>query len=107
MQRFAKMIRVRPDKLDEYKRLHAECWPEILDRMHRANLHNVGIFHRDGLLVMYSEYVGDDFAADQARFRDDPIMRKWQEVTAACQEPLPTAAPGEKWSPMEEVFHMD
>ncbi|MBS3735461.1 MAG: L-rhamnose mutarotase [Phycisphaerae bacterium] len=106
MQRFAQVIRIRPDKLDEYRRLHADCWPEILEMMRRQNIRNCSIYHRDGLLFMYYEYVGTDFAADQARFADDPTMQRWLAVTAACQQPV-DSADGDGWAPMEELFHLD
>jgi len=31
MKRYGSMIRLRPEKYEEYKRLHAADWPEILD----------------------------------------------------------------------------
>lgn len=106
MTRIAQIIRVRPEMLAEYRRLHAECWPEILAMMRQQNIRNCSIYHRDGLLFMYYEYVGTNFEADQALFRDDPTMAKWQQVTSECQQPIGTAAEDEWWAAMEEVFHM-
>ena len=30
MKRYGSIIGVRPDKLEEYKKLHEEVWPEVL-----------------------------------------------------------------------------
>ena len=30
MQRYGMLIKVKPEKLEEYKRLHAAVWPEVL-----------------------------------------------------------------------------
>jgi L-rhamnose mutarotase len=58
-------------------------------------------------LFSYFEYMGTDFAADMAKMAADPATKRWWLLTDPCQEPLPDRAPGEWWSPMEEVFHVD
>ena len=107
MRRVATVIRLRPDKEQEYRRLHADVWPGVLDRMTRSNIHNYSIFLRDGVLFGYYEYVGDDYDADMAAMRADPESQRWWTLTDPCQEPVPTAAAGEWWAPAEELFHLD
>jgi len=107
MKRIGQVIRVRPEKLDEYKRLHAAAWPEVLEMIHKANIRNFSIFHRDGLLLSYYEYVGDDYEADMAMIAADPRTQEWWRHTDPCQQPVPSAADGEWWAPAEEVFHTD
>jgi L-rhamnose mutarotase len=50
MVRYASVIGVRPEKLEEYKKLHANAWPEVLDMIKKCNIQNYSIFYRDGLL---------------------------------------------------------
>jgi len=107
MRRVATLIRLRPDKEQEYRRLHADVWPGVLDRMTRSNIHNYSIFLRDGVLFGYYEYVGDDYDADMAAVRADPESQRWWTLTDPCQEPVPTAAADEWWAPAEELFHLD
>jgi len=107
MRRVATLIRLRPDKEQEYRRLHADVWPGVLDRMTRSNIHNYSIFLRDGVLFGYYEYVGDDYDADMAAVRADPESQRWWTLTDPCQEPVPTAAAGEWWAPAKELFHLD
>ena len=107
MKRYGMVIRVRPEKLDEYKRLHAAAWPEVLARIAASNLRNYSIYYQDGLLFSYFEYIGDDYAADMAKIAADPVTQEWWKHTDPCQEPLPTRAEGEWWAAMEEVFHCD
>jgi L-rhamnose mutarotase len=107
MQRYAMVIRVKPEMLEEYKRLHAEAWPEVLAALRGANVQNYSIYLRDGLLFGYMEYTGSDYAADMARVAEDEATQRWWKLTDPCQEPVPSAAEGEWWAPMEEVFHMD
>lgn len=107
MQRFASVIRLLPEREAEYRRLHAEVWPDVLAALRRARVTNYSIFLRDGLLFSYLEYVGDDFEADTAAIAADEATQRWWQVTDPCQHPVPTAAEGEWWAPAEEVFHLD
>jgi len=107
MKRYAMVIRVRPEKLEEYKKLHANVWPEVLDMIKKCNIHNYSIYHKDGDLFSYFEYEGQDFQADMEKMAADPMTQKWWSVCKPCQEPLETRAEGELWADMEEVFHCD
>lgn len=107
MKRYGMVIRVRPEKLDEYRRLHTAVWPEVLRMLAECNIRNYSIYHKDGYLFSYFEYLGSDFAADMARMAADPATQQWWSVCKPCQEPLSTRAPGEWWADMEEVFHCD
>ncbi|MDQ3656514.1 MAG: L-rhamnose mutarotase, partial [Chloroflexota bacterium] len=40
MQRVAFRLKVKPDKLDEYVRSHAEVWPELLADLKAAGYRN-------------------------------------------------------------------
>ena len=37
----------------------------------------------------------------------DPATQRWWALMEPMQEKWPTAAPGEWWSNMTEVFHLD
>jgi L-rhamnose mutarotase len=53
------------------------------------------------------EYHGTDFAADMEAMRADPATQRWWALTDPCQQRLDSAADGEWWAPMDEVFHTD
>lgn len=108
MKRFGWMAKVKPDKLEEYRRLHAAVWPDVLEMIRRCNLRNYSIYYRDGRLFTYVEYVGDDFEADMARMAADETTQQWWSVCVPCLAPDPdAAAPPGVWMDMEEVFHLD
>ena len=107
MQRFGMVIRVRPERLDEYKRHHAATWPDVLKMIGECHIRNYSIYHKDGYLFSYFEYDGQDFEGDMRKMAADPITQRWWEVVMPCQEPLATRAPGEWWANMEEVFHCE
>jgi L-rhamnose mutarotase len=107
MKRFGRLIRLRPGKLEEYEAYHAAVWPEVLDTIRNCNIHNYSIFHHDGYLFSYFEYLGIDFPADMAKMAADPKTQEWWKIMDPLQEPLPTRQPGEWWVDMKEVFHTD
>ncbi|WP_283148838.1 L-rhamnose mutarotase [Silvimonas soli] len=109
MQRMGMVIGIKPDKIAEYKQLHAEVWPEIIAGLTAANVKNYSIFLREpeNLLFGYWEYHGTDFAADMQSIADQEVTRRWWALCAPCQVPLASRADGEHWAMAEMVFHMD
>jgi len=107
MERFAFAIGLRPEAIDEYRRIHAAVWPDVLDQIRRSNIRNYSIFFRDGLLFAYYEYVGTDHASDMAKMAEDPRTQAWWEITMPMQERLDDAPDDGRWSPTELMFHVD
>lgn len=107
MERMGQVIRVKPEAIAEYKRIHAAVWPEILDLIAECNITNYTIFLKEpeNLLFAYWEYVGEDFAADVEKMKANPRMHDWWKITDPMQEPLEHRAEGEWWARMEDVFH--
>lgn len=111
-QRFGSVIGLREEKIDEYRRLHAAVWPEVLQTIHECQIRNYSIYLRrlpDGrhYLFSYFEYVGSDFAADMARMAADPTTQRWWALCKPMQEPLSDRGADEWWAAAEEVFHLD
>ena len=107
MQRKAMVIRLRPDKFEAYRALHGQPFPGVVAALKAAHIANYSIFHRDGLLFGYLEYHGSDWAADAAQIAADPETQRWWALTDPCQQPMPDAAPGEWWSDLESLFHLE
>jgi L-rhamnose mutarotase len=112
VQRFGSVIALRPEKVEEYRRLHAKVWPGVLHRLRECNIHNYSIYLKEvepgnTLLFSYFEYNGSDFARDADALAADPIIQSWWKITDPCQTPVPLRKPGEKWAGMEEVFHTE
>jgi L-rhamnose mutarotase len=107
MRRFGMVIGVRPEKLDEYKALHAEPWSGVLDALRAHNVSNYSIFLSGDLLFGYYEYLGDDYEADMAAIAADPVTQQWWQLTDACQRRLPGTGEDQWWTEMEQVFLME
>ena len=107
MRRFGQIIKVKPDCIADYERIHAATWPEVLATIHASNMRNYSIFRYGTWLFAYFEYIGDDFAADMQKMANDPKTREWWEHTDPMQEPMEDRSEGEWWATMKEVFHTD
>ena len=105
MRRVCFLLRVRPERLGEYRERHRAVWPEMLDALRDAGWHNYSIFLRpDGLLVGYLET--DDFAAARAAMARTEVNARWQAEMAPFFEDL-EGAPDEGMIALDEVFHLD
>lgn len=101
------LIRVKPEKLEEYKKLHSAVWPGVLDMIKKCNISNYSIFHKDGFLFAYLEYTGSNLKADMEKMAADPTTQKWWDICKPCQLPLENREHDEWWAAMEEIFHLD
>ena len=112
LQRYGSVIGIKPEKIPEYKKLHAAVWPEVLAKLKEVNIRNYSIYlaevkKGEWYLFSYFEYVGDDFDADMKKMAADPNTKRWWKVTEPLQAPVPTRKEDEWWHTIEEVFHMD
>jgi L-rhamnose mutarotase len=105
--RYGTVIKVKSEKLAEYKDLHANPWPGVNKMIRECNIRNYSIYYRDGYLFSYFEYTGTDFKADMEKMAADSLTREWWKLTDPCQEPVESAGAGVWWADMEEVFHLD
>jgi L-rhamnose mutarotase len=106
------VVGVKEDKVSRYVELHAAVWPDVLAIIQENNISNYSIYLRklpDGhhYLFSYFEYAGANFDEDMARMIEHPVTQRWWAQCVPCLELLPDRSPGEVWSPMREVFHLD
>jgi L-rhamnose mutarotase len=112
VQRYGMVIGLKPEKIERYKELHANPWPDVLKQITECNIRNYSIYlievePEKYYLFSYFEYVGDDFDADMKKMAADATTQEWWKETDPCQVPLPTRKEGEFWARAEEVFHLD
>ena len=107
MKRVAFLLKVRQDKIEEYKQHHAAVWPEMLDALRRTGWRNYSLFMRDdGLLFGYFE-TPDSFQAAQAGMSQEEINAKWQELMSPYFEDLGGRQADESMVELDEIFHLD
>lgn len=107
MKRVGFLLKVKPDKLEDYKARHQTVWPAMLDALRRTGWHNYSLFMReDGLLFGYFE-TPQSFQAALDGMADEDINAKWQEYMAPFFENLTGAHADQSMVELEEVFHLD
>jgi L-rhamnose mutarotase len=107
MKRVGFILKVKPDRLEEYKRHHEQVWPDMLQALRDAGWHNYSLFVRDdGLLFGYFE-TPDSLAAAQARMAATEVNTRWQQFMAPFFESPNNARPDEMFVELPEIFHLD
>ena len=106
MQRICFLLKVRPEKLEEYKGRHRAVWPEMLAALRETGWSNYSLFLRpDGLLVGYLETANFEEARQSLAGRE--INAHWQRDMAPFFEALDGGRPDESMAPLEEIFHLE
>ena len=107
MKRVGFLLKVKPDKLEEYKRHHAQVWPDMLQALRDAGWHNYSLFVRDdGLLFGYFE-TPESLQTAQARMVEHVVNTRWQGFMAPFFESPNNARPDEMFVELTEIFHLD
>ncbi len=100
------LLKIRQDRLEEYRARHRAVWPEMLDALRAAGWRNYSLFLSDeGLLIGYLET--DDLAAAHRAMTATEVNGRWQAQMAPFFEDLPRKQPGEGLMTLAEVFHLD
>ncbi len=106
MQRVAFLLKVKPERIEEYKARHREVWPELLEALRETGWRNYSLFMRDdGQLFGYLET--DDFEKALAALSERDVNTRWQTEFAPFFEQLDEKRPDERLIRLEEVFHLD
>ncbi len=105
MRRVCFLLKVRPDRIAEYRERHRAVWPDMLTAQRAAGWRNYSLFLRDdGLLVGYLET--DDFDAARRAMEQTEVNARWQAEMAPFFEDL-DGRPDEGMFQLGEVFHVD
>lgn len=107
VQRFCMYTLIKPGMKERYLELHDTIWPGVVAQIHRSAFRNYTIFIRGDMLVQYFEYVGTDFAADDAAMQADPESQRWWRETAPCQLDPEPGLPGGPWRELTPVWRLE
>ena len=101
-QRSGFVLHVRPERIDDYVAAHAQVWPEMLDALRSAGIHNYTIF-RDGNSV-FGYFEADDLDAAAAHLATLEVSTRWQDAMAELLEGrVPDGGP----PALEQIFRLD
>ncbi len=107
MKRIGFLLKVKEDKIEEYKLHHDNVWPEMVEALQRTGWRNYSLFMReDGLLFGYFE-TPDSFEAALEGMAKEEVNARWQAFMAPYFEGLSGAHADESMIELEEVFHVE
>jgi len=109
---YASIIELKPEKEQEYRKLHADTWPDVIAGIRKSKIRNFQVFLTElggkKYLVSHFEYYGNNPAKDFAAMSNDPTTRdKWWPLTDACQIRLPGTPKGQQWRAMEMLCRIE
>jgi L-rhamnose mutarotase len=106
MERVGFVLKVKADRLVEYRQRHKQVWPEMLEALRETGWHNYSLFLReDGLLFGYLETL--DFSQALTGMAELEVNARWQAEMVPFFESLEGRRPDEGLLRLEEVFHLD
>jgi L-rhamnose mutarotase len=101
-QRSAFVLRVKPDRIEDYVEAHRIVWPEMLDALRGAGIRNYSIF-RDGTQV-FGYFEADDLGQAAAYLGQQEVCARWQDAMAELlEERVPDSGP----PALEEIFRLE
>lgn len=108
MKRVGFLLKVKADKIEEYKKHHENVWPEMRAALRRQGWYNYSLFlHENGLLFGYFE-TPTSFAAALEGMENEPVNARWQAFMAPYFEATDgTDRPDKMMVELVEVFHLD
>ena len=101
MARVGFKMQLKPGNEVEYKRRHAEIWPELAALLHETGISNYSIF-RDGLTLF--GYLEIDDVAKMDDVPKQEIVQKWWTYMEPLMECNPDNSP--IVTPLDEAFYM-
>src|SRR5438045_9564599 len=104
MKRVCFVLRVKPERLEDYKQRHRVVWPEMRAALRDSGWSNYSLFLRpDGLLVGYLETT--DFERARRALGDREVNARWQRAMTPFFESLSGAQLDEGMAPREAISH--
>ena len=106
MQRVGFMLKVKQEKMEEYKKHHENICPEMLEALSEAGWHNYSLFMtEEGVLFGYVET--PDFDQALAKMAETDVNTRWQDFMAPYFENIGGKHADDNMVPLERVFYLE
>jgi L-rhamnose mutarotase len=109
MQRliYALDLKDDPALIADYEAWHRadKIWPSVVESLQASGIEELEIYRTGNRLFLIIE-AADDFSPE-AKARADAAnadVQAWEQLMWVFQQPLPWAAPGQKWIGMQRIF---
>jgi L-rhamnose mutarotase len=103
METIAFRMVLNPGMRDEYERRHNEIWPELVDALHQAGVHDYSIYYDDATHHLFAVLTrtADHTMDELPHLR---VMRKWWDCMADIMQTAPDHTPLQQ--PLSCVFRL-
>lgn len=107
MKRIGFLLKVKEDRIEEYKARHQNVWPEMQEALRRTGWHNYSLFlAKDGLLFGYFETPEDLQTAVDGMSKEE-VNARWQAWMAPFFENIGGKHADEGLLELEQVFYLE
>ncbi|MEI6100764.1 MAG: L-rhamnose mutarotase [Eubacteriales bacterium] len=103
--KFAWTWNIKPEYVDEYVRIHADTWQDVLDAHSRGGIHNYSIF-QNGNQFFYCFECDDVKAAFQLIDQDEACQR-WNAITSKMVDGSFDFGSDEPIRPLKQIFYLE
>ena len=103
---FGQVGKLKKEKIQEYRELHANAWPGVLETIRKCHLEHYSIFIQGSLVFSYYEYTGEDYERDMELMAADPVTQEWWKHTQPCFETYAVSPGSEFYHDMEQIFYL-
>ena len=107
MKRIGSVIGIKPEFIEEYKKTHADVWPEVLEKISESKIRNYSIFFQNDRLFSFFEYHGDSFLEDMKKMKENEKFKEWNKFHEKMFSKLEHQDKFEGWVELEEIFRKD
>ena len=96
---------LKPGMEEEYRRRHAEIWPELIHQLREEGVYDYSIFLDRPTGTLFGYYETDDDEAARAYLASSAVAARWEASMAAFFTDLPGRA-DQAATPLTEVFNL-
>ena len=105
MKRIGMTWRVNPANWEEYKHIHLNPWPELIEAIQAVGIHNYSIYAFGTRVFAYMEIDGDDVYAALTTLAQTDIKKKWDAEVTAWVAPEAEDGTGIQFMELEPIFY--
>ena len=105
MERAGYMLRVKPGKESEYREVHRNVWPELIQAARAAGLRHHTVFMKGRILFLYIE--AENLERSLREYVGSPVKAQWDRLMEEYFESEAEDDFEHGLGAMDEVFHFD
>ncbi|MVZ60596.1 L-rhamnose mutarotase [Sphingobacterium humi] len=103
MERIAFTMKLKPGYIAEYKRRHAELWPEMKQLLQENGISDYSIFLDEESLLLFAVHRQEETGI--SNLKEKEVLKRWWKYMAEIMDTHSDYSP--VTHPLTLVFHLD